>query len=72
MYLPALPGDSADSEWLVDLSQAHSVSLRVVVALLDLRLAQLAFAAAQQLQYKIVMAATSFITDRNGYRPPMD
>lgn len=72
MYLPATPGEPSESEWLVDLSQVHSISLRVVLAALDGRLAQLTLPAAQQLQYKIVMAASAMVTDRNLYRPAMD
>jgi hypothetical protein len=72
MDLPALPGDPPDSEWLADLSRTDNVANGLLTRMLDRRLTQLTFEAAQQLQYKLAMAATAVVTDRAAYRPPMD
>jgi hypothetical protein len=72
MYLPPLPGEDESQEWLADLSRTGTVAISLVVSQMDERLTQLTFVAAQQLQYKVVMAATAVITDRSVYRPAMD
>ena len=72
MYLPPLPGEPAEREWVADLSRANSVAIGLVAKLMDRRLAQLTFVAAQHLQYKLVMALTAAVTNRDAYRPPMD
>jgi hypothetical protein len=70
--LPPLPGDPPKHEWVADLSRTDSVALDLVTKLLDRRLAQLTLPASQQLQYKLAMAATAVVTDRDAYRPPMN
>jgi hypothetical protein len=68
MYLPPMPGDT--EEWLVDLTQIGSIALGLAGNLA--RLTQLTSRAAQQLQFKLVMAATGVVTDPGVYQPPMD
>lgn len=70
MYLPPL--EDEDEEWLADLSRITSISLKILTRLADNRLTQLTMVAAQQLQFKLVLAATSVFTDRAVYRPSME
>jgi hypothetical protein len=81
--LPLLPGDTAaagtagaggegEQEWVADLSRLDSVAIGLLTRLLDRRLAQLTLEAAQQLQYKLVMALTAAVTNRDTFQPPLD
>ena len=68
MYLPPLPADETGRQWAVDFTRTDSIAIDL---LLDQRSFQLTFAAAQHLQYKLVLASTSVYTDRAAYDPPM-
>jgi hypothetical protein len=72
MYLPSLPDEDDTQEWLVDLSRTDTLALRFLAGQVHRRLTQLTFEAAQQLQYKLVMAMTAVVSDRAAYRPAMD
>jgi len=66
-YLPSVDGN-AENDMVVDLLRTDSIAIPLLV---DLRIIQLTFSAAQHLQYKIVLAATSTYTDRSAYNPPL-
>jgi hypothetical protein len=68
MYLPPLPGDDRGQQWVVDFTRTDSIAIELLV---DQRTYQLTHAAAQHLQYKLVLAGTSVYTDRGVFDPPM-
>src|SRR5229473_3013238 len=56
MYLPSLPGDDRGQQWVVDFTRTDTIAIALLV---DQRTYQLTHAAAQHLQYKLVLAGTS-------------
>ena len=68
MYLPPLPDDDTGQQWAVDFTRTDSIAIELLI---DQRSHQLTFAAAQHLQYKLVLASTSTYTDRAVFDPPM-
>lgn len=72
MYLPPLPTEGLDEDWVVDITCPDRIAIGLLLRQPSARLTQLTFAAVQQLQYKVVLAATSRFVDRSVFEPPMN